>query len=399
MFSPSLATRMQRIGTEGAYDVLNQARALEAKGRSIIHCEIGEPDFPTPQYIQDAAMQALRDGYTHYATPQGIPLLREAVAEHISQTRGVAVDPAQVLVTPGAKPVMYFLMTALLEPGDEVILPDPAFPIYASLVNFLGAKPVPVKLREENEFRFDVDEFEAALSPKTRLAIFNSPHNPTGGVLPKCDVERLARILVNRDIMVLTDEIYCRILFEGSHHSLYSEPGMPERTVLLDGFSKAYAMTGWRLGYGVMPLQLAQTLSKVLINSVSCTATFTQVAGAAALRGDQSAVAAMTAEFRRRRDFFCDRLNQIPGFHCRRPAGAFYLFPNIRETGMSATELQNRLLQEVGVACLPGTAFGAAGEGYLRFSVANSLENLALAADQIHAWVQKQGLPLAVSRA
>ena len=398
MFSPSLARRMQRIGTEGAYDVLNQARALEAQGRTIIHCEIGEPDFPTPPYIQDAAMQALRDGYTHYATPQGIPLLREAVAEHISQTRGVPVDPAQVLVTPGAKPVMYYLLTALLEPGDEVVLPDPAFPIYASLVNFLDARPVPVRLREENDFRFDVDEFEAALTPKTRLAIFNSPHNPTGAVLPKSDVERLARILVNRNITVLSDEIYCRILFEGTHHSLYSEPGMAERTVLLDGFSKAYAMTGWRLGYGVMPQHLARTLGKVLINSVSCTATFTQVAGAAALRGDQSAVVAMTEEFRRRRDFLSDRLNQIPGFHCRRPAGAFYLFPNIRETGMRAVELQERLLQEVGVACLPGTAFGAGGEGYLRFSVANSIENLARAADQIHTWVLQQRTPVSAGR-
>jgi len=384
-----LAARMSRLGTESAFEVLQRARALEAAGQSVIHLEIGEPDFPTPVNVQEAASKAIRDGYTHYVAPQGMPPLRETIAEYVGRTRGIAVHPDEVVVVPGGKPILYFVLTALLEEGDEVLYPDPGFPIYESVVRFLGARPVPVALREENDFRMDVGDIEAALTPRTRLLILNSPQNPTGSVMTAADMERLARLLADRDIVVLSDEIYSRILFDCDHVSLASQPGMQEKTVILDGFSKTYAMTGWRLGYGVMPRELARAVAQLMVNSNSCTAAFVQMAGVEALRGDQSPVEAMVAQFRRRRDLFVERVNRIPGFHCRLPRGAFYAFPSIKGTGFSSRELQDRLLTEAGVAALSGTAFGAAGEGYLRFSVANSIENIGEALDRIDAWVRR----------
>ncbi len=382
-----LAEAMSRLGTEGAFEVLARARQLEAAGKSIIHLEIGEPDFPTPAPIQAAAAQALADGYTHYTPAQGLPALREAVAEYVSRTRRIAVEPEEVVIAPGLKPILYIVMTALLEPGDEVIYPDPGFPIYESLTHFLGAKAVPVQLREEASFAMTAEDVAAALTPRTRMLILNSPHNPTGGVLPRDEVQRLARLLAERDVVVFSDEAYSRIVFEGEHHSLISEPGMRECTVLLDGFSKTYAMTGWRLGYGVMPKALAQAATRLMININSCTAAFTQMAGVEALRGDQSAVEAMVGEFRRRRDACLAGIQTIPGFRCRPPHGAFYLFPNIEGTGYGARELQQALLQEAGVAVLAGTAFGANGEGFLRISVANSLENIEQAIERIRNWI------------
>jgi aspartate aminotransferase len=389
MKTTRLARRMESLGTETAFEVLNRARQLEAQGRSVIHLEIGEPDFPTPPNVQQAAVKAMRDGFTHYVSPQGIPQVREAIAEYIGKTRNIEVHPDEVVVVPGGKPIMYFLMTALLEQGDEVIYPDPGFPIYESMARFLGARRVPIALREDLEFRMDIAEVEAAITDRTRLIVVNSPHNPTGGVMTQQDVQRLARALADRDVLVLSDEIYSRILFEGSHYSIASEPGMRERTVILDGFSKTYAMTGWRLGYGVMPRDLAVAISRLLVNSVSCTSAFSQMAGIEALRGDQSAVDAMIEEFRRRRDFFVKRANEIPGVRCLLPHGAFYTFPSVTGIGYSSRELERRLLDEAGVAALAGTAFGAAGEGYLRFSVANSLENIAQALDRVHDWVRK----------
>ncbi len=387
--SVRLATRMSRLGTESAFEVLVRARALEAEGRSVIHLEIGEPDFPTPANVQEAGIKAIRDGFTHYVAPQGMPQLRETIAGYVERTRGFAVHPEEVVVVPGGKPILYFVLTALLEEGDEVLYPDPGFPIYESVVRFLGARPVPVALREENDFRMDVSDIEAALTPRTRLLILNSPQNPTGSALTEADMQRLARLLAERDILVLSDEIYSRILFDTAHVSIASQPGMREKTIILDGFSKTYAMTGWRLGYGIMSRELAQAVALLMVNSNSCTAAFVQMAGVEALRGDQSPVEAMVAKFRERRDFFVERINRIPGFHCRLPHGAFYVFPNITGTGFNSLEVQNRLLNEAGVAALSGATFGAAGEGYLRFSVANSIENIAEALERIDAWAQK----------
>ncbi len=381
---------MRGIGIESSFDVLHRARQLEAQGRTIIHLEIGEPDFATPEHIQEAAYRAMRDGYTHYTPSAGLPALREAVAEHVARSHRVPVDPEEVVIVPGGKPTLFNTMLALIERGDEVIYPDPGFPIYESMAKFLGAALRPIRLREELGFRMDIGEIEAALSPRTRLIILNSPHNPTGGMMTREDVQRLARAVAATDAMVLTDEIYQRIVFEGAHHSIFSEPGMRERTVLMDGFSKAYAMTGWRLGYGVMPREFAKAVTRVIGNSTSCTAAFTQMAGVAALRGDQAPVARMVAEFRRRRDLCVPRINQLPGFRCRMPQGAFYAFPNIEATGFTARELQDRLLEEAGVAALSGTAFGPGGEGYLRFSLANSLENINEAIDRIAAWLDRQ---------
>ncbi|HZT74316.1 MAG TPA: pyridoxal phosphate-dependent aminotransferase [Terriglobales bacterium] len=389
-FALRLAAPMRGIGIESSFDVLHRARQLEAQGRTIIHLEIGEPDFATPEHIQEAAYRAMRDGYTHYTPSAGLPALREAVAEHVARSHRVPVDPEEVVIVPGGKPTLFNTMLALIERGDEVIYPDPGFPIYESMAKFLGAALRPIRLREELGFRMDIGEIEAALSPRTRLIILNSPHNPTGGMMTREDVQRLARAVAATDAMVLTDEIYQRIVFEGAHHSIFSEPGMRERTVLMDGFSKAYAMTGWRLGYGVMPREFAKAVTRVIGNSTSCTAAFTQMAGVAALRGDQAPVARMVAEFRRRRDLCVPRINQLPGFRCRMPQGAFYAFPNIEATGFTARELQDRLLEEAGVAALSGTAFGPGGEGYLRFSLANSLENINEAIDRIAAWLDRQ---------
>jgi len=378
-----LAERMSRIGTESAFEVLARARALEAQGKSIIHLEIGQPDFPTPQHIKEAGKKAIDDGWTGYGPTSGFPEFRDAIAEYVSRTRGITVSGSNVCVVPGGKPIMYFLMTAILEPGDEVIYPNPGFPIYESLVDFLGATRVPMPLVEERGFSFDLDTFEKALSPKTKLVILNSPGNPTGGVIPKDDLKRIADLVRGRDLVVLSDEIYSRIFYEEAPESITQFDGMLEKTVILDGFSKTYSMTGWRLGYGVMPKWLADAVNLLMVNSNSCTASFTQRAGMAALEGPQDAVDTMVAEFRRRRDAIVAGLNRLPGFSCTVPSGAFYAFPNVSKTGMSSRELADLLLYEAGVACLSGTAFGAYGEGYLRFSYANSLANIEEALSRI----------------
>jgi aspartate aminotransferase len=378
---------MQRLGTETAFSVLAKAKALEVGGREIIHLEIGEPDFDTPEHVVEAGCRALRDGHTHYTPTAGIPELREAIAEDVARSRGIEVDPAQVVVTPGGKPIMFFAIMALVDEGDEVLLPSPAFPIYESMVNFVGGTPVYVPLRQENGFRFDPEEFEANLGERTRLVILNSPANPTGGVLTADDLAALAGVLRNHpDTYVLSDEIYSRLLYTGDFASIaeHEDFGPDERTMILDGFSKTYAMTGWRLGYGVMPRDLAEQVAKLQVNSNSCTSAATQYAGLAALRGPQDAVAGMLAEFRARRDQIVEGLNRLPGVECITPQGAFYAFPRITDTGYSADELADMLLEEAGVACLSGTAFGRYGEGHLRLSYANSRENIARALDRMN---------------
>ena len=381
-----LARRMGRLGTETAFSVLAKAKALEAEGCEVIHLEIGEPDFDTPDHVIEAGCKALRDGHTHYTPTAGIPELREAIADDVSRSRGIEVGPEQVVVTPGGKPIMFFTILALVDEGDEVLLPNPAFPIYESMVNFVGGRPVFVPLRQENGFRFDLDEFEAGLSERTRLVILNSPANPTGGVLTADDIAGLAGILRDRpDVHVLSDEIYSRLLYTGDFASIASEEGLgPDgRTIILDGFSKTYAMTGWRLGYGVMPESLAEEVAKLQVNSNSCTSAATQYAGLAALRGPQDAVENMLTEFKARRDLIVDGLGELPGVDCITPQGAFYAFPRITESGYSADKLADLLLEEAGVACLSGTAFGRHGEGHLRLSYANSRENIALALDRM----------------
>jgi aspartate aminotransferase len=378
---------MERLGTETAFSVLAKAKALEAGGRDIIHLEIGEPDFATPAHVVEAGCRALRDGRTYYTPTAGIPELREAIAEDVALSRGIEVSPEQVVVTPGGKPIMFFAILALVDVGDEVVLPNPAFPIYESMVNFVGGKPVFVPLRQENEFRFDPEEFEANLSERTRLVILNSPANPTGGVLTAEDMATLAGILRERpDVYVLSDEIYSRLHYTGNFASIAGHEGLgPDgRTIILDGFSKTYAMTGWRLGYGVMPPDLAEQVAKLQVNSNSCTSAATQHAGLAALRGSQDAVAGMLAEFRARRDQIVDGLNRLPGVECITPQGAFYAFPRITGTGYPAGKLADSLLDEAGVACLSGTAFGRYGEGHLRLSYANSRENIRRALDRMN---------------
>jgi aspartate aminotransferase len=379
-----LAERMSRIGIESAFEVLVRARALEKQGKSVIHLEIGEPDFPTPKHVVEAGQRALGEGWTKYGATQGDPELRDVIASYISRTRGIKVGAERVCVVPGGKPIMFFTMMALLEPGDEVIYPDPGFPIYESMINFLGAKPVPIPLIEDRGFSFDLNTLEARLSDRTKMVILVSPANPTGGLVPAEDIRRMAQMLRHRDVMVLSDEIYSRIIYDGEPCSIASQDGMLDKTIILDGFSKTYSMTGWRLGYGVMPTWLADAVVKLMVNSNSCTASFTQRAGIAALTGPQDAVTAMVAEFRRRRDVIVNGLNQIPGFRCVLPAGAFYAFPNVSRTGMASKELADLLLNEAGVACLSGGAFGAHGEGYLRFSYANSLPNIEEALSRIH---------------
>jgi aspartate/methionine/tyrosine aminotransferase len=378
-----LAERMHRIGTETAFEVLLRARALEAQGRRIIHLEIGEPDFATPAHIVEAAKRALEEGWTHYGPTLGFPEVREAVAACVSRTRGIRVEPKHVAVVPGGKPIIFFPMLALLEPGDEVIYPNPGFPIYESMIQYLGAVPVPMPLVEEHGFCFDLDWLRDHLNDRTRMLILNSPQNPTGGVVPPEQVRAIAEMVRDRDLMVLSDEIYSRIYYDQPPFSIASIPGLLEKTILLDGFSKTYAMTGWRIGYGVMPEWLVEAVGKLMANSNSCTASFTQRAGLAALEGPQDAVDKMVAEFLRRRDAFCDGLNRLPGFRCARPGGAFYAFANIRGTGRDSRELAEHLLQQAGVACLSGTAFGDYGEGYLRFSYANSYQNLMEALERM----------------
>jgi aspartate/methionine/tyrosine aminotransferase len=384
-----LAKRMARLGTETAFEVLARARALEAQGKDIVHLEIGEPDFDTPENVVEAGIDAIRDGWTHYSPSIGLPSLREAIAEDVTRSRGVKVTPDEVVIVPGGKPTIYFTYTALVEEGDEVIYPNPGFPIYESLISFMAAKPVPVHLREEKDFRLDVNELADKITDRTRLIVLNSPHNPTGSMLDEQDVLDIAAAIGDRDIMVLSDEIYSRLVFEGRHFSLMSVDGFKDRTIMLDGFSKTYAMTGWRLGYGVMRRDLAQYFGRLMTNVNSCSAAFTQIAGIEAVRGEQTSVDHMRQQFHLRRDRFVKRINKIPGFSCRVPKGAFYTFPSIRETGWTSKKMADALLEQAGVACLAGTAFGAYGEGYLRFSIANSMENLDKALDRIESWAKK----------
>lgn len=380
-----LASRMSRIGTESAFEVLRRARGLEAQGRSIIHLEIGEPDFETPKHVVEAGKAALDQGFTHYGPTQGLPELRTAIASYVSRTRGIEVGPERITVVPGGKPIMFFPMMALLEEGDEAIYPNPGFPIYESMIKFSGATPVPYASLESGTL---VDQIRAKITPKTRLVVLNSPQNPTGGVIPSSDIGALADLLRDRDILILSDEIYSRIYFGEKPLSIASLPGMLDKTIILDGFSKTYAMTGWRLGYGVMPQWLVEPVNLLIVNSTSCTASFTQRAGIAALEGPQDDAEKMVAEFRRRRDAFCAGLNSLPGFQCPIPEGAFYVFPNITGTGRTSKGLADALLTEAGVACLGGGAFGEYGEGYLRFSIANSYENLMAAVERIRAFLK-----------
>jgi aspartate aminotransferase len=387
-----LAGRMARIGSESAFETAARARALEATGRSVIHLEIGEPDFDTPANVRAAAQRALDDGWTHYGPFLGLPTLREAIAADAAARKGFAVSPDRVAVVPGGKPVMFFALLALAQAGDEVVYPDPGFPIYDSMVRYVGATPMPYRITQEHDFRVDLDELENLLTPRTRLLIINSPANPTGGVFTRSDVERIAELVLRfPDLTVLADEIYGRIVHDGEHVSIASLPGLAERTIVLDGFSKTYAMTGWRMGYAILPEPLVEPFGKLIINSVSCVSSFSQVAAVEALTGPQDDVEAMVGEFRARRDIVVDLLNRIPGVDCAVPAGAFYVFPRVRGTGLGGAEFATRLLDEAGVCVLSGGSFGAAGADHVRISYANSRENLAIAAERIDGFVR--GLP------
>jgi aspartate aminotransferase len=383
-----LAERMSRLGTESAFEVLSRARVLESQGKEIIHLEIGEPDFDTPGNVVAAGIKALQQGWTHYGPSAGLPALQQAIAEEVGRTRGVPVSSQEVVVVPGGKPIIFFSILALAEAGDEVIYPNPGFPIYESMIEYSGARAVPMHLREERDFGVDIDELVSLINAKTKLIILNSPQNPTGAVLSQQNIRDIAGVIGDRNIMVLSDEIYSRLVFEGEPFSILSLPGFKDRTILLDGFSKTYAMTGWRLGYGVMRPDLATQVARLMTNSNSCTASFTQMAGVEALRGDQGSVDKMRSEFQRRRDVFVAGLNKIKGFSCRMPKGAFYAFPNISGTGWQSKKLADALLDQAGVACLSGASFGEFGEGFLRFSVANSLENLEKGLQRIDLWTK-----------
>ena len=387
-----VASRMRTIGTESAFEVSARARALEAQGRSIIHLQIGEPDFDTPAHVREAAKRALDEGQTHYPPFPGIPALREAIAADVAARKGLSADPSQVFVTVGGKGVMLYGILGLVDPGDEVLLPDPGYPIYESLTRFVGATPVPVPIRMAADFRLDVEELATRVTPRTRLLILNSPANPTGGVLTREDLQGIAEIATRHDLWVLSDEIYARILYDGAEHvSIASLPGMAERTIVLDGFSKTFAMTGWRLGYAVVPPSLTKVYGQLIINTVSGAPTFAQVGAVAALTGPQDDVDAMVAEFHARRDLVVDGLNAIPGIECRRPLGAFYAFPSIAGTGLSGHDLFERLLEEAGVCVLPGSAFGVFGDEHIRVSYANSQANLLEALDRIGTFVDGLG--------
>ncbi|MEM2910997.1 MAG: pyridoxal phosphate-dependent aminotransferase [Candidatus Bathyarchaeia archaeon] len=384
------AERMKVLGTETAFEVLAKAKALERQGKNIVHLEIGEPDFDTPKNIKDAAVRALYAGYTHYVPAAGIQELREAIAEDVAKSRKIDVDPEEVVVAPGAKPILFLAILACVNPGEEVLYPNPGFPIYESVINFVGAKPVPVPLKEEKDFGIDHEYLKKNITKKTKMIIINSPENPTGGVLTREDLKLIADYVAHRDdILVFSDEVYCRIIYEGEHESIASLPGMKDKTIILDGFSKTYAMTGWRLGYGVMRKDIAQKITQLMINSNSCTCAFTQMAGIEALKGPQDSVAEMVAEFKKRREIIVSGLNNIKGITCKKPRGAFYVFPNITGTGMKSQELSDYLLSEAGVAVLPGTSFGAYGEGYLRLSFANSVENINKALNRISEALEK----------
>lgn len=386
-----LAKRMERLGTETAFEVLAKAKKLEAQGKEIIHLEIGEPDFDTPRNIIDAGINALNSGYTHYTAASGILELREVIANYVYEYKNVIADADEVVVVPGGKPIMFFVITALIDEGDEVIYPNPGFPIYESVINFVGGKPIPIPLREENQFRLDIDELKKLITPKTKMLILNSPQNPTGGVLKPEDVKAIAELIKDKDIFVLADEIYDRIIYSDIKPlSIASIEGMKDKTIILDGFSKAYAMTGWRIGYGVMDKELAQSVTKLMVNSNSCTAAFTQRAGIEALIGSQDAVGVMVEEFKKRRELMVDGLNSIKGVKCLKPEGAFYVFPNIKSFGMKSKEIADYLLENGGVACLGGSSFGSYGEGYLRLSYANSVENLEKALLRIEEALKKR---------
>ncbi len=385
----TIASRMMNLGTETAFEVLAKARALEAQGKEIIHLEIGEPDFDTPQHIVEAGIQALKEGYTHYGPTPGLPELREAIARNSREVRGIDTDPSNVVVTPGAKPIMFYLLLALAEPGVEVIYPDPGFPIYESMIRFSGATPVPMQLQEETGYHPDLDRLAQSITEKTRLIIINSPENPCGSALSRDELEIIANLVKERpNLYVLADEIYKDILYTGTHHSIAAFPEMARRTIILDGFSKSYAMTGWRLGYGIMPEELVPHITRLAVNSVSCAATFSQRAAIAALDGPQDQVQAMAAEFGLRRRLIADGLRSIPGINCPEPEGAFYAFPSIKNLGISSDDFEERALNEAGVALLSGSAFGEFGEGYVRLSYANSQENLRKALDRLDKFVR-----------
>ncbi|MGH7641755.1 MAG: pyridoxal phosphate-dependent aminotransferase [Candidatus Dormibacteria bacterium] len=395
--SVRFATRMERLGTESAFEVLAHARRLEAQGHPMIHLEIGEPDFSTPANIIEAAHRAMQHGATHYTPAAGLPQVREAIAREMQHRGGVDVSPAQVVVVPGSKNVLYFALLALIEPGDEVILPDPGYPVYRSLTDFVGAVAKPVAIREENDFRMDLDEVARAITPKTRMIIINSPQNPTGGVLTESDLDRLADLSERHDLWIVSDEIYSEICFQDLPKPIWSRPGLAQRTIIMDGLSKTYAMCGWRLGYGVMPEALAERMATLLINTSACAAAFTQLAVIEALEAPESQVEVqrMVAAFRRRRDTIVTGLNAIPGFRCHLPAASFYAFPNITETGISSRELARRLLEEAGVAALAGEAFGENGQGHLRFAYTVSETQLEQALKQIASFI-KTASPTAV---
>ncbi len=377
------AERMSRLGTETAFEVLAKAKGLEAQGKNIIHLEIGEPDFDTPKNIRESAKKAIDDGWTHYGPSAGLPHVRDVIAEELSKTRGIEATRENIVITPGGKPIMFFALMALLGEGDEAIYPNPGFPIYESVINFSGAKAVPIPLREEKGFGFDVEELRSLVTPKTKVLIINSPANPTGGVLAKEDLREIAKIAVENDLIVMSDEIYSRIIYSGKFESITQFEGMPERTFILEGLTKTYSMTGWRVGYGYFPLPLAAAMTKLMTNCNSCTTSFNQIAAIEALTGDQTEVENMLAAFKERKDIIVNGLNKIDGITCKNPEGAFYVFPNVKATGKSSKFLQDYLLEEGGVASLAGTSFGAFGEGYLRFSYANSVENIQEALSRI----------------
>ena len=386
-----LAERMSRLGTETAFEVLAKARRLEAEGMDVIHLEIGEPDFDTPPNIVASGIEALKRGETHYGPSPGFPDVRERIAQEVSDTRGISVTGDNVVITPGGKPIMFFIMLALVDYGDEALYPNPGFPIYESMINFAGGVPVPMQLHESLDFNISIDEVASRISGKTKLMILNSPNNPCGSIIAKDDLEALANLAKENDLTVLSDEIYIRFQYEDEHHSIASFPGMRDRTVILAGFSKTYAMTGWRAGYGVMPLELVEPISRLVTNSVSCTASFTQYAALEALSGPQDPSESMVEEFRKRRSIIVDGLNEIPGIRCAMPKGAFYAFPNVEETGLSSREFADRVLEEAGVACLAGEAFGEYGRGFVRFSFANSSDNIRQALERIDKFVRSNG--------
>lgn len=385
-----LAKRMTRLGTETAFEVLAKAKRLEAEGVDVIHLEIGEPDFDTPANIIEAGHTALNQGFTHYGPSPGLNEVRQRISKEISDTRGISVNGDNVVITPGAKPIMFFSIIALVDEGDEVLYPNPGFPIYESMINFVGGNPVPMRLSSEQNFDIDIDEVSNQITSKTKMMIINSPNNPCGSIIDKDKLESLANLAVENDVIVLSDEIYSRFLYDGHHYSIAAFPGMKERTIILDGFSKTYAMTGWRIGFGVMPEELVEPISKLSTNSVSCTASFTQMAALEAIDGPQDGANLIVEEFRKRREIIVNGLNNIKGIHCPMPKGAFYTFPSITGTGMTSREFADGLLENYGVACLAGESFGHYGQGCVRFSFANSPENIEKALDRITQFVSSK---------